>query len=133
MWEEIMNDFLLQVLSSAVVGMLSWGAGSVLNRLKKRNTARQQMPMQPGQMPQAQAMAVYPPSPSVNFGKVLIHIGILQFVVNVLGFAIGYSVGFVGGSAGASATTIAGIVNLLILVLGTLVAIIAFFIIGLRV
>ena len=128
-----MNDFLLQVLSSAVVGMLSWGAGSVLNRLRTRNSAQSPAPIQLGQIPSAQAMTMQPPSPSVNFGKVLIHVGILQFVVNVLGFVIGFTVAAVGSSAGASPTTVAGISILLVLVFGTLAAIVAFLIIGLRV
>ena len=128
-----MDTFLLQVLSSAVVGMLSWGGGYVLTRLRIQNTHRGPESFQPGQTPQAYAMAMRPPSPSVNFGKVLIHVGILQFVLNVLGFAIGFIVASVGASTGASATTTASIAFLLVLALGTLIAIIAFLIIGLRV
>ncbi len=130
-----MDTFLVQVLSSAVVGMLSWGGGYILTRLKIHNApAMRQAPVQvPGQAPNYNMMAVRPPSPSVNFGAVLIHIGILQFVVNVVGFIIGFSVGLAGRSTGASAESLQNVAILLVLVLGTLVAIAAFLIIGLRV
>jgi len=128
-----MDIFLVQVLSSAVVGMLSWGGGYLLNRLRKQNTNVRQAPVQPNQAPPYNVMATRPPSPSVNFGAVLIHIGILQFVVNVVGFVIGFTVALAGTTAGASTTAIQGIEIILVLVCGTLVAITAFLIIGLRV
>lgn len=78
-------------------------------------------------------MAVRPPSALINFGQVLMHIGILQAVVNVIGYMIGFFVAAIGAKSGASGATLQGIALVLILVIGTLVAITAFFIFGLRV
>jgi hypothetical protein len=130
-----MDTFLVQVLSSAAVGMLSWTGGYILTRLRARSQSAPagQPFVQSGQAPNFDAMAVRPPAPSVNFGAVLIHIGILQFVVNVVGFVIGFTVGAALSGTGASAETVYNIVLLLVLIFGTLVAIIAFLIIGLRV
>lgn len=78
-------------------------------------------------------MVARPPSASVNIGDVLIHVGILQAVVNVVGFTIGWLVATFGPRTGASITTLQATALLLVLVFGTMVAIIAFFLFGLRV
>lgn len=128
-----MEAILTELLSSAIFAMLSWGVGSILHRNQRKDRAPSPAVIQSGQMPPSNAPAVRPASSSVNFGAVLIHIGILQFVVNVVGFVIGFAVGFVGGTTGASAATVDTILILLVLIFGTIVAIIAFLIIGLRV
>jgi hypothetical protein len=128
-----MDSLVTQVLASLVVAILSWSGGQMLNRMKSKGPATvaagvPAMQVVPGAMP-------YPPpaAPRVNFGQVLIHVAILQFAVNIIGFVIGFTVGFVGASSGASADTITTAAVGLILILGTLAAIVFFLIFGLRV
>jgi hypothetical protein len=129
-----MDTFLTEVLASASVGMLSWLGGYFLTRLKTQHPVAG---APGGQIPPygvpAGAPLVYSPAQAVNIGQVLIHTGILQFVVNVVGFAVGFLVAAVGVSAGVSVESRQTIGLLIILVLGTLIAIVAFCIIGMLV
>jgi hypothetical protein len=67
---------------------------------------------------------VNPPVPVFSFGRVLIHIGILQLIVNVVGFVIG----FILGAAGQVNALIPAI-----LFFGTIALIIGFVWVGTRV
>jgi hypothetical protein len=128
-----METILTELVSSAIFAVLSWGVGSILHRNQGKNRVPSPAVTQSGQMPPFNAPAVRPSATSVDFGAVLIHIGLLQFAVNVVGFVIGFTVGVVGSGAGISAAALNNIVILLVLIVGTIVAIIAFLIIGLRV
>ncbi|MGO8946488.1 MAG: hypothetical protein ACLQUY_02250 [Ktedonobacterales bacterium] len=75
--------------------------------------------------PQYPQYPVQSQPPSVNASKVLVHIGILQLVVNIVGLVIGIFLGAVGASEGVSV--------LFLFLFGTLAAAIVFFIFGLRV
>ena len=57
---------------------------------------------------------------------------LLQFIVNLVGFVVGFVVGAAGVGAGANPQDIQGVAELLVIVFGTLTAIVFFFVIGLR-
>jgi hypothetical protein len=61
----------------------------------------------------------------VNFGKVLIHIGILQLAGNLMGFIIGFVLGSNGASVYTDFSTI--------LVVGTIILIVGFYLFGISV
>jgi hypothetical protein len=73
------------------------------------------------------------PRPAVNLGKVIIQIGILQLIVNVIGLVVGTVVGAAVGSTGGSEETAITAVILILIPVGTLAEIIAFYVIGVRV
>jgi hypothetical protein len=61
---------------------------------------------------------------------VLIHVALLQFVVNIVGAVIGFSVGYVGAQAGGDVSTLTALAALIVLMVGTLVLIIGFAVVG---
>jgi hypothetical protein len=138
MGEEAVDQLLTGVLTSAIVGGLSWGGGQVLKMLGRKNagtTFASVQSYQSYQMAPGMTSGLVPGAPQatrgVNPSQVLIHIGLLQFLVNLVGFTIGVIVGISSGSS-ADPQTVQGVVELLILIFGTLTAIIFFLIIGLR-
>jgi hypothetical protein len=132
-----MEGLLTQVASSVLIGLLSWGGSQLLTMYKARNAqTRPAAPAtgspvpgspQPFPSPNGEVYAAQPPAPSINYSQVLIHIGILQLVVNIVGLIIGFMVGALFG------TSDTGLFLILIFFFGTLVASIMFFIFGLRV
>ena len=141
-----MEAVLQQLAASAIIAVFTGLGGLFLKRMKPQNDqanrARplpvppQQAPYVaaavPGWQPPAVAPAWQPPAPSVSSGQVLIHIGLLQFAVNVVGFIIGFTVGALGASAGASEASINNTTIALVLLFGSLTAIVFFFFIGRR-
>lgn len=133
-----------QVLASVIVGILSWTGGQLISRWTKRNAAATSATTQPQPPPQAPVAAYTPPvahgaaataagPAQINIGQVLMHIAILQFAVNIVGLVIGLVVGFIGGVFGGASDSVLGVIELLILLFGTLVAIVLFCYFGLRV
>lgn len=133
-----MDQVFYGVLTSAIVGILSWGGGRFLSRVSHRQAGASlaspppYSPYQPYQAYPGFTPAPQPSRAAVNPSKVLFHMALLQFIVNLLGFVIGFLVGAVGVSAGASPQQLQGVAELLILFFGTLTAIVFFFVIGLR-
>lgn len=81
------------------------------------NSAPRVGPMQP---------AMQPAAGTINYGRVLIDIGILQLIINVVGYVIGYSIG--SAMAGtASLADMMAVVFTVILVVGTLLLSVGFF------
>jgi hypothetical protein len=130
------DGLLTQLASSVAIGLLSWGGSQFLTWYKARNaTVRPAAPATglpvagspPIPSPTGGAYAAQPAAPSVNYSKVLLHIGILQLVVNVVGLIIGIAVGALVG------TSDLGLFYILLFFFGTLAAATMFFIFGLRV
>jgi hypothetical protein len=128
-----MNELLTGVLTSAIVGGLSWGAGKVLSLIRQSNGVTTAVTVQP-----YQAYPGYPPIPqqptnAVNPSQVLLQVGILQFIVNIVAYVIGVLVRTLGSGSDATTTDLQAITNLLVLVFGTVTAVLIFMIFGLRV
>ncbi|HZC77402.1 MAG TPA: hypothetical protein VE258_06605, partial [Ktedonobacterales bacterium] len=95
-----MDAVLAQLAASAIIAVFTGIGGQFLKRMKAQNdqanrarpqpSLSQQAPYGaaavPGWQPPAVVPAWQPPAPSVSSGQVLIHIGLLQFAVNVVGF-----------------------------------------------
>ena len=85
-----MSALLTQVAASVLIGILSWIGSQVLNYFKqKRSQKLEATPPAPAPAPGVVPSRAYPlqaPAPSVNLSAVLIHIGILQLVVNIVGW-----------------------------------------------
>jgi hypothetical protein len=99
-----MTQAILTTVVSAVIAGIFGLLGKVLDaRLKSVSvsasaatlTQTQNVPYSPYQSGATVTM-VNPPVPVFSFGRVLIHIGILQLVVNVVGFVIGFILGVMG-------------------------------------
>lgn len=126
------------VLTSAIVGILSWGGGQVLSRASHRKAGAPLAGPQPYQSFQPYqpypwtTPAAQPARKAVNPSQVLLHMALLQFIVNVVGFVVGFVIGAAGASAGANPQDLQGVAELLVIVFGTLTAIVFFFVIGLR-
>jgi hypothetical protein len=143
------------LLSSAIVGIFTLFGGIVINRMKKRNDdprlstnavpqqnwyayrqppayPAQPYPMQPGSpiYPAQPGYAPAPARPTVNFGLVLIHVAILQFVANVIAYVVGFIIGFGVGSLGGDAASLNTLLILVLLPVGTIILTIGYFIIG---
>ncbi len=134
-----MEPVLQQLAASAIIAIFTGLGGQFLKRMKARNdhanrawplpSPPQQAPYAaaavPGWQPPAVAPAWQPPAPSVSSGQVLIHIGLLQFAVNVVGFIIGFTVAALGATSGASKASINSTTIALVLLFGSLTAIAA--------
>ena len=141
-----MEPVLQQLAASAIIAIFTGLGGQFLKRMKARNdhanrawplpSPPQQAPYAaaavPGWQPPALAPAWQSPAPSVSSGQVLIHIGLLQFAVNVVGFIIGFTVATLGATSGASEASINSTTIALVLLFGSLTAIVFFFFIGMR-
>src|SRR5258707_11431913 len=140
-----------QLAASAIIAVFTGLGGLFLKRMRphndQANRARplsvpsqpsppQQAPYGaaavPGWQPPALAPAWQPTAPSVSSGQVLIHIGLLQFAVNVVGAVIGFTVAALGATSGASEASINNTIIALVLLFGSLTAIVFFFFIGMR-
>jgi hypothetical protein len=140
-----------QLAASAIIAIFTGLGGLFLKRMRphndQANRARplsvpsqpsppQQAPYGaaavPGWQPPALAPAWQPTAPSVSSGQVLIHIGLLQFAVNVVGAIIGFTVAALGATSGASEASINSTIIALVLLFGSLTAIVFFFFIGMR-
>src|SRR5689334_17360971 len=106
-----MDAVLQQLAASAIIAIFTGVGGLFLKRMKPQNdqanrawplpvppqpSPPQQAPYAaaavPGWQPPAVAPTWQPLAPSVSSGQVLIHIGLLQFAVNVVGAIIGFTV-----------------------------------------
>lgn len=123
-----------QVATSAIVGVFTMLTGIVMRRFKKDNASPVVVYVQPSQFASPGSAAQPQPArvqrPSVSFGLVLIHIAIIQFVANVVGVIIGFSVGYVGAQAGGDVSTLTALAALIVLMVGTVVLIIGFAVVG---
>jgi hypothetical protein len=123
-----------QVATSAIVGTFTLLTGIVMRRFKKDNASPVVVYVQPGQFVPpgsfAQPQAAQIRRPSVSFGLVLIHVAILQFVVNVVGTAIGFSVGYIGAQTGGDISTLTALAVLIQILVGTMLLIIGFALVG---
>ncbi len=128
-----MSAILTQVASSVLIGLLTWIGSQVLNYYKQKRSlqlaATPPAPAPaPGVMPPVVPPRVYPlqaPAPSVNLSAVLIHIGILQLVVNIVGLVTGVFVGVLDFGTGLEVLSL--------FFVGTVMASAMFLIFGLRV
>jgi hypothetical protein len=146
-----MEPVLQQLAASAIIAVFTGLGGLFLKRMKPKNDQANRarplpVPLQPGPpqqapyaaaavpgwQPPAMAPAWQPPAASVSSGQVLIHIGLLQFAVNVVGFIIGFTVAALGATSGASEASINNTTIALVLLFGSLTAIVFFFFIGMR-
>ncbi len=141
-----MDAVLQQLVASAIIAIFTGVSGQFLKRMQARNdhvNRAQPLPSPPqqasyaatavpGWQPPAVAPAWQSPAPSVSSGQVLIHIGLLQFAVNIVGFIIGFTVGALGASTGASEASINNTTIALVLLFGSLTYIVYFFFIGMR-
>lgn len=139
---KIIGEFPAQLLYAALIALIFSGTGRIWSQIthqKASATAEMQM---------GQVMAGFPaPQPAphpvahpvarrgVNYGRVLLHIGVFQLAVNVVGFVIGFLLGALLLVAGQStkSDSATALFTLSLLVFGTLALIIGFLIIGLRV
>ena len=124
-----MTEILTSVASSLLVGMLSWGGSQLLTWYKQGHPQKQTvMPATGnpayGPMPST-VLSGQPAAPSVNFSIVLIHIGILQFLVNIVGLVVGIFSAVLGLNS--------GVYLVVLFFVGTLAASSIFFIFGRRV
>ena len=143
---QIISEFPAQLLYASLIALIFSGTGRIWSQVTHRRTnatAGMQMGQVMGGLP-APHPAPHPAPPpvahpvarhGVNYGRVLLHIGVFQLAINVVTFVIGFLLGallYVAGqsttSAGASA-----LFFLVTLVFGTLALIAGFLIIGLRV
>jgi hypothetical protein len=135
---QIIKDFPTQLLYAALIGLIFAGTGRMWNLVTHRKVsgvAGMQMGQVMGGFPPSQPVARQVVRRRVNFGRVLLHIGVFQFVVNVIAFIIGFAIGFaliVSGQSIASDNSQL-LVLLVTYVFGTLALIVGFLIIGLRV
>lgn len=137
-----LGQFGKEFLYSALIALIFAGSGRLWSRLNHRRASgavSMQMGQVMGGLPASQPLAppFAPPVArrGVNFGRVLLHIGVFQFVVNVLAFLIGFLIGFALVSSGQSVDSASSqlLLLLVILVVGTSALIAGFLIIGLRV
>src|SRR5262249_8900193 len=116
-----MDAIVAQLVASAIIAIFGGVSGQFIKRMKAQRGADaraqfQARPPQPApyagaprpgwQPPAAPAPVWQAPAPTVNAGQVILHIGILQFAVNVVGFIIGFTVAAIGRSSGASEESI---------------------------
>lgn len=126
-----MDAILPQLASSIILALLSWIGSQFLSWLKRQRAATQLASQQPHQaVPGAPTPQLTQPhmATTVNYGQVVLHIGILQLVVNVVGVIVSLFL----RASGAGPDTFTTNYILLQLPLGTLTAIVIFFIYGLR-
>jgi hypothetical protein len=132
------GQFGTEFLYSAIIAVIFAGAGRLWSLTTHRRggaTAGLQMGQVMGGLPGPQPAPQPIARRRVNYGRVLLHVGVFQFIVNIVAFVIGFLLGTLLYLAGQSTESQGSIVlfNLVILVLGTLGLIIGFLIIGLRV
>ena len=111
-----MSDAVLGAFISAIIG-------GVFSLIGKRMELRQRSAVGAPTDSGTAGAVTRPPAGVINYGQALTHIGILQLIVNLVGFVVGQSVG----------PTNPGAVFPLILVLGTVVASAFFYWASLRV
>jgi hypothetical protein len=139
---KIISEFPAQLLYAALIALIFSGSGRIWSLAIHRRasaTAGMLTGQVMGGLPVPQPVpqpVVYPVAHrGVNYGRVLLHIGVFQLAVNVVGFVIGFLLGallLVAGQSVESDSAVA-LFNLTLLVFGTLSLIIGFLIIGLRV
>jgi hypothetical protein len=139
---KIIGEFPTQLLYAAVIALIFSGTGRIWSQVTHRRAgaaAGMQMGQVMGGVPAPQPAphpAAYPVTRrGVNYGRVLLHIGVFQLAVNMVGFVIGFLLGALLYAAGQSTTSEGAnaLFFLVILVFGTLALITGFLIIGLRV
>jgi hypothetical protein len=139
---KIISEFPAQLLYATLIALIFSGSGRVWSQIAHRRasaTSGMQMGQVMGGLPAPQPVprpVAYPATRrGVNFGRVLLHIGVFQLVVNVIAFVIGFLLGALLLLAGQSIQSpgAALLFELVLYVFGTLALIIGFLIIGLRV
>jgi hypothetical protein len=138
----IVSEFPAQLLYAALIALIFSGTGRIWSQIthqKASAAAGLQMGQVMGGLPVSQP-APHPVARQVahrgvNYGRVLLHIGVFQFAVNVVAFVIGFVLGallyLAGQSTGSESSQL--LFTLVILVFGTFALIVGFLIIGLRV
>jgi len=152
------NAVLPQVISSIIIAALTWGASQIVKWFKGRSQPAPQIaqaappgypdypghpryPAYPGYpghpvapaatptaAPTAVAVAPHPVAPTVNWSQALLHIGILQLVVNAVGALVAILVALSVSHDAFQPTFI-----VIQLIVGTLTAIVVFTLFGMRV
>jgi hypothetical protein len=132
----MIQAFISQLLPSIGVTVVTAIIGQFVSRAmgSGAGAGSVQVPVGP-YVPGVPGVPVQPPAPrpAVNLGKVIIQVGILQLIVNVVGLVVGLVVGAAVGSSGGSEETAITAVILILIPVGTLAEIIAFYVIGVRV
>jgi hypothetical protein len=143
---KIISEFPAQLLYAALIALIFSGTGriwSLVNHQKASATAGMQMGQVMGGLPVPRPAPHPAPPPvaypaarhGVNYGRVLLHIGVFQLAVNVVAFVIGFLLGallyLAGQSTGSESSQL--LFTAVILIFGTLALIVGFLIIGLRV
>jgi hypothetical protein len=137
-----LGHFGTEFLYSAIIAVIFAGAGRLWNLTTHRRasaTAGLQMGQVMGGLPTPRPVAQPAPQPiarhGVNYGRVLLHVGVFQFIVNIVAFVIGFLLGAVFYLAGQSAASEGSqlLFTFVIFLFGTFALIIGFLIIGLRV
>jgi len=132
-----LGQFGTEFLYSAVIAVIFAVSGRIWSRLIHRNAAG----LASMQMGQVMAGGAHPQGypqaakPTVNYGRVLMHVGIFQLIVNVVAFIIGFAIGLALVSSGQSVDSQSSqlLVALVTFVFGTIALLIGFLVIGLRV
>ncbi|HEY7020987.1 MAG TPA: DUF3824 domain-containing protein [Ktedonobacterales bacterium] len=139
---KIISEFPAQLLYAALIALIFSGTGRIWSQVthqKASATAGMQMGQVMGGLPAPQPVPHPVAHPvarrGVNYGRVLLHIGVFQLAVNVVAFVIGFLLGAVLYLAGQSTESESAqlLFTAVIFVLGTLALIVGFLIIGLRV
>ena len=117
-------------MSEAVLGgLLSAVVAGVFSLISKRMELSRSGVVAKGVPTSFESQAPIPAAPlsvgTINYGAILRHIGILQFILNIIGFIVGYSM----GASGATQESI--LVS--VILIGTIVLIAGFFWSGLTV
>jgi hypothetical protein len=137
-----LGQFGMEFLYSAIIALIFTGTGRAWSTITHRRasaTTGMQMGQVMGGPPASQPLAlpVAPPVArrGVNFGRVLLHIGVFQFAVNVIAFMMGFVIGLALISSGQSIASDSSQLLLLLVtyVVGAIALIVGFLIIGLRV
>jgi hypothetical protein len=132
-----LGQFGTEFLYSALIAIIFAVGGRTWSRITHRNAAG----LASVQMGQVMAGGAHPQGypqaakPTVNYGRVLMHVGIFQLIVNVVGFIIGFTIGFALVSSGQSLDSAGSqlLILLVTIVFGTIALMIGFLVIGLRV
>jgi hypothetical protein len=139
---KIISEFPAQLLYAALIALIFSGTGRIWSQVthqKASATAGMQMGQVMGGLPAPQPAPQPVAHPAarrgVNYGRVLLHIGVFQLAINVVAFVIGFLLGALLYLAGQSTNSESSqlLFTLAILVVGTLALIVGFLIIGLRV
>jgi hypothetical protein len=117
----------LAAIASALIGGIFVIIGAVISKASNASlTSSSGIPPVPG-------IGVSTTAPTLSFGRILIHIGVIQFVLQALGVTAGIALGVVVASSQIDIDTLVNLAVLVALIAGSLGLVIAFIISGSRV